>query len=527
MGDFLPHGTLLQGGTYRIDYALGRGSFGITYQAIHILLEKTIAIKEFYPRNHAFRNRVTGELIIPPDKQEGYKHGITLFLQEGRNLAQLNHPNVVRVENFFEERGTAYLVMEIITGNTLREELDAQPSKRLEPRKVKVLMNSLVDALTTIHQKGIYHLDIKPDNIMLTPEGRLVLVDFGASRQGLGTKTARAFTPDYAPPELIRGKPVGAESDLFEMGMMLYEMLTGKLPPSSLNRYPNDRWRPQGVDEPWLSMITAALQLKVENRPKSVEYWWRIALNFFEKQRQEIERQHHKTKAKARERVEHLRRQQVERPTRKQKVIQWHNPTNLKSLAISKLLISLLLVMIGFDSVDVFTSLIGLSKDFLDTFKYVIFFIEKTIFFVWIYRFHADLKNIFYDYPITPIGAVFRYLFPISFWGIWDTLSTFARRFKGESGNLTFFVQKMRLLTICLYIFISISLTSTLSDILKIYHQTTTEISSISTFLPFFCLLINSGKNVVDLLLLEIMMQAITKKVKLELWYDYKSIGRI
>jgi tetratricopeptide (TPR) repeat protein len=273
-------GTLLRGGDYQIDYALGRGGFGITYRAAHTFLEKVVAIKEFYPQEQAHREGETGRLTVPTSQEESYQRGLQRFEREGRTLAKLNHPNVVQVVDLFKERGTAYLVMELLAGNTLKDELDSQPGKKLSVKRVKTVMTALVDALTVVHQQGIYHLDLKPDNVMVTPEGRIVLVDFGASRQNLSTRSSsrqstRAFTEGYAAPEVISGEQVGAESDLFELGMMLHEMLTGKLPPSALNRALfNDNWIPQDLDEPWQGMITAALQIKPENRPKSVQGWW-------------------------------------------------------------------------------------------------------------------------------------------------------------------------------------------------------------------------------------------------------------
>lgn len=275
MRDVLPHATVLQNGTYRIDYALGRGGFGITYQAIHTALKKQVAIKEFYPQDQALRNGTTGNLIVPTAKQEIYQRGLQRFLREGQTLAKLNHPNVVRVENFFEERGTAYLVMELVTGNTLRQELDAQPNKNFSPARVEAIASALVGALEAVHQQGIYHLDIKPDNVLLTPEKRIVLVDFGASRQGLsGGTTSQAFTFNYAPPEIITGKNFGAASDLFELGMMLHEMLTGKLPPNSLDRILKDTWSPISLPEPWFTLLTSALRLSQEERPQNVSQWW-------------------------------------------------------------------------------------------------------------------------------------------------------------------------------------------------------------------------------------------------------------
>lgn len=275
MRDILPRNTLLQNGNYQIDYPLGRGGFGITYQAIHSSLKKTVAIKEFYPQEHALRNNSNGELIVPITKQEIYQRGIDRFLCEGQTLARLNHSNVVRVENFFEERGTAYLVMELITGDTLREELEKQPNKRFSFGQIENMLSALVGALTEVHLQGIYHLDLKPENILVTPEGRLVLVDFGASRQGLSSGTiSQAFTLNYAPLEVISGRDFGSASDIFELGMMLHEMLTGVLPPSSLDRLSGNTWEPQGFPEPWQYLLVSALSLYKEARSQNVQSWW-------------------------------------------------------------------------------------------------------------------------------------------------------------------------------------------------------------------------------------------------------------
>ncbi|BAZ38985.1 serine/threonine protein kinase [Calothrix sp. NIES-4101] len=275
MRDILPQNTLLQNGNYRIDYPLGRGGFGITYQAMHTSLEKVVAIKEFYPQEHALRNSASGELIVPTTKQEIYQRGIEKFLREGQTLAKIQNPHVVGVENYFQERGTAYLVMELITGNTLREELEAQVNRQFSPTQIEHIMSALVGALAEVHIQGIYHLDLKPENVLITSEGRLVLVDFGASRQGLSSNTtSQAFTLSYAPLEVMSGRNFGAASDIFELGMMLHEMLTGVLPPSALDRLAGNTWNPQAFTEPWQTLLTSALKLYQEERSQNVKSWW-------------------------------------------------------------------------------------------------------------------------------------------------------------------------------------------------------------------------------------------------------------
>lgn len=272
--DVLPMGKLLQGGIYRLDYPLGRGGFGITYRAIHISLEQPVAIKEFYPQEHAFRHGHTGGLTVPTTKYSSYERGLERFIEEGKILARLNHPNIVRVQNLFLEQNTAYLVMELLTGTTLKQELQSQPGKQLLPEKIEWITESLVKALTAAHRAGIYHLDIKPDNVILTTDGRVVLVDFGAARQGFRKDGTQGYTPEYAAPEVVAGQDVGPQSDLFELGMMLYEMFIGERATPALNRLIKDTWKPKALAEPWQSLVNSALIIAKEERPKTVEEWW-------------------------------------------------------------------------------------------------------------------------------------------------------------------------------------------------------------------------------------------------------------
>lgn len=279
MRDVLPPGTELNGGKYEIDYALGWGGFGITYAARHTTLLQNVAVKEFFPREHAVRNGTTGQVSVGTRERDTYERAMKRFVREGQVLAMISHPGVVRVRDHFEERSTAYLVMDLISpARTLHDEIDAHPGRRMPAEQVKRLMEQLVGALEAVHEKGIFHLDIKPDNILLTPGGQAILVDFGAARQGLGSRSTQAFTLEYAAPEVIAaGEDVGAESDLFELGMMLNEMLTGERPPTALSRLLNDTWKPTAIGAPWNALIASALRMKKEERPKSVALWWRQA----------------------------------------------------------------------------------------------------------------------------------------------------------------------------------------------------------------------------------------------------------
>jgi serine/threonine protein kinase len=281
MRDMLPPGTLLQGGNYRVDFALGQGGFGITYRAFDFTLDRPVAIKEFYPQDYVQRDSTSGGLTVPADSVEPYQRWLPRFEREGKILARLIHPGIVKVHYSFKERETAYLVMELLQGGTLADELKAQPEQRLSQERVIQVMSALVEALGMLHQEGVYHLDLKPDNVMITKAGRIVLVDFGSARQDISSmtsvrsrKSTSAFTMEYAPPELIGGKPVSAASDLFELGMILHELLTGQRPDSAWNRFMQDSWIPTGLTEPWLGMVNSALQLRPEDRPQNVVEWW-------------------------------------------------------------------------------------------------------------------------------------------------------------------------------------------------------------------------------------------------------------
>ena len=273
MRDVLPPGTELRGGAYRIDYALGRGGFGITYRAGNIYFKEVVAIKEYYPHEHAFREGATGKLNVPATQADSYQRGLQRFIREGQILRGINHPNIVGVKDIFEECGTAYLVMEMVDGKTLADELKTQPNGRLSPKRVEEIIGQLVAALDKVHQGEVHHLDLKPNNVLLAPDGRVVLVDFGAARRGFSSTTTQAFTLEYAPLELISGADVGPESDLFEVGMMLHEMLTGELPPSALERLRNT-WEPNSISDPWKSLLQKALAMDMEQRPSSIQTWW-------------------------------------------------------------------------------------------------------------------------------------------------------------------------------------------------------------------------------------------------------------
>ncbi len=279
--DLLTPETRLRNDTYRIDYAIGRGSFGIIYRAHHTALGETFAIKEFYPSDIVLRDQSNQWIIVPEQSKTLFARSRQRFVNEARILAKLNHGSVVRVYDMFEERNTAYMVMDLIEGQTLNRVLKVHPGRKLPIPKVEILVEQIVQALTAIHQAGIYHLDLKPENLILTTDNRLVLIDFGAARQAANLKQneTRSFTENYAPPEMMTGGEIGPETDLFELGMLIYQLITGKLPPSAMQRLTtNKSWQPEGLIPPWPQLLASALQLKREDRPQSIDKWWQDGL---------------------------------------------------------------------------------------------------------------------------------------------------------------------------------------------------------------------------------------------------------
>jgi len=272
--DLLQPKATLRGGTFHVQYALGRGGFGVTYRAEHVALDHIVALKEFFPEGAATRDRPSGLLMVSPEKTEMFNRGLTRFVGEGRLLARISHPNVVRVLDLFQDRGTAYLAMELLSGLTLRELLDTMPARRLSADRATTTVEHLVEALETVHGAGICHLDIKPENIIVRPDGQPVLIDFGAARQATSDAMTRSFTLEYAPLELLTGEAVGEQTDLYELGAVIHELLTGERPPQPLERIPVDRWTPGRLAEPWSSLLQQALQVRLTDRPATVQSWW-------------------------------------------------------------------------------------------------------------------------------------------------------------------------------------------------------------------------------------------------------------
>ena len=281
--DMLPTGTELHDRRYIIDYPLGRGGFGITYRAFDKVFEMVVVIKEFFPQEHVMRKGPGGNVAVPTTQHGNYERALNHFLSEARILAKIKKDNVVRVFDYFKHHNTAYIVMEMVDGCTLRELLEKQPNNCFPLKEVETIVDQMVIALDEIHRHNVFHLDISPDNVLRTNDGKIVLIDFGAARQSLLTSGEQIsdgphqYKLAYAPPEILAGQRVGPRSDLFELAMMVHELLTGVLPPSVLQRVATeDSWQPLLKDVRWQKLLARALHLKQEMRPASVSEWWNL-----------------------------------------------------------------------------------------------------------------------------------------------------------------------------------------------------------------------------------------------------------
>ena len=278
IGIALPLGTSLKNGEYKIGKVLGKpGGFGITYLGWNVQLETLVAIKEYLPLQIAGRGAGTTTVSVHAEENsEVFEYGLKSFLEEARTLAQLRHESVVRVQNFFRENGTAYMVMEYLEGQSLEEYL-AQIGRVTAPDAVALFL-PVLDGLAYMHQKNILHRDIKPANIYLTEEGKAILLDFGAARQAVQEKSqsmTAIVTPGYAPWEQYHRKgKQGPWTDVYACAATLYRMVTGQNPPEGAERVleddivPVDRLVP-GTDATIAAGIMAGLAVKVEERPQT------------------------------------------------------------------------------------------------------------------------------------------------------------------------------------------------------------------------------------------------------------------
>ncbi len=277
----LTPGQMLKNYRYIVGRALGYGGFGVTYAGFDALLEKRVAIKEFLPGELATRLPGTVKVSVFPGEatETQFISGLQSFMDEAERLAKFNSvDSIVNIFDCFVENDTAYLVMELLDGQTLKSYLDERG--RLPYNEALEIMIPVLDALRQVHSQGIIHRDISPDNIFLTNDGRVKVLDFGASRyaSAISEKSLSVILKyGYAPKEqyTTRGDQ-GPWSDVYAAGATLYRMLTGRKPDDALERAAHDTLIPPsklGVKLPKNAetAILNALNVEASCRTRSAE----------------------------------------------------------------------------------------------------------------------------------------------------------------------------------------------------------------------------------------------------------------
>lgn len=244
----LPSGTVLNG-KYLLGKCIGAGGFGITYLAMDLNSQSIVAIKEYFPTGLATRNILSSETerisVFPGREEEEYRQGLERFVTEARNLAKFQKiPGIATVKEFFFGNGTAYLVMDYIKGVSLKKYMKSRATP-LSEGEVLMLMHPVLTTLSQIHDKGIIHRDISPDNIMLSEDGKIYLIDFGAARVATvnGEQSLTIFLKHgYAPVEQYqrRGRQ-GPWTDIYAVCATMYWMLSGIVPCEAINRLERDQ----------------------------------------------------------------------------------------------------------------------------------------------------------------------------------------------------------------------------------------------------------------------------------------------
>jgi serine/threonine protein kinase len=270
----LPFNHILQN-RYIITGLIGQGGFGITYIAHDNKLDLKVCIKELFISG--YNTRGSGHTVLTQGKGGlSFPDFLERFVEEARQLARFNHPNIVRVLDIFQEHQTAYMVMEFVEGETFKEIV--QDSGPINFEQLKPLIKQLFSAVSAVHAKAMLHRDIKPDNILVDDQQRLVLIDFGSAREFAEGKTGKQtaiVTPGFAPPEQYNETAKrGPFTDVYALGATLYYVLTAVKPLTVTDRVnekmPSPRELNSNLSKSVSEAIMKALELKPENRYANV-----------------------------------------------------------------------------------------------------------------------------------------------------------------------------------------------------------------------------------------------------------------
>ena len=285
--DDLPAGTVLMQGNFILLHTIHMGGFGIAYLA-RDLNDQKVVIKECFPEAYCKRK---GRNVAPlsPSYREDFQAIQKQFKNEARILADLDHSNIVGINTVFEENGTTYMVLQHVQGRDLAD-LANEHSFKPTPSQVTKILCDVLDALNYVHEQGYLHGDISPDNIIITPELKPYLIDFGSAREiepplGLGLPVMRAVKDGYSPQEFyVAGGKTNPCSDIYSLAATFHHVITGERPPSAqdrlkaVSRQQDDPYRGLAAQAPkycetFVDAIDQALSSFPRRRQSSAEQW--------------------------------------------------------------------------------------------------------------------------------------------------------------------------------------------------------------------------------------------------------------
>lgn len=291
----LRQGTTLNSGKYTIEQKIGQGGFGITYKAVQNGLGRIVCIKEYFIENKCVRNTQARTVVPSGISRELFEKHRLAFVQEAQTLAQLHHPGIVEVIDVFDENSTSYMVMPFVEGQTLQSIVEKRGP--LDYSEAINYVAQVTDAIGYIHQRGILHRDIKPDNIIITADYKAILIDFGAARKFQQDKTQSHTvigTHGYAPIEQWDNvSRKGSYTDIYSIGATMYFILTGERPMEASDRralledmdgnmgggMPEPKKLNPNIPDEGNRTILKAMQIMPENRHQSVQEFMDDLLN--------------------------------------------------------------------------------------------------------------------------------------------------------------------------------------------------------------------------------------------------------
>ena len=280
--NMLQVGTILHG-TYKIESYLASGGFGNTYLAKNIEFDETYAIKEFFVKGVCQRGGNSTTISVSnAENTNSFEQQREKFKKEARRIRSLSNPHIVKVYDLFEENGTAYYVMDYVDGENLSARLK-RTNAPLAESEVRNYLNQILDGLEAIHNKGMFHLDIKPANIMVDSHDVVKLIDFGASKLqstvgGATMSTGISYTNGYAPSEQMAQSydKFGPWTDFYALGATMYKLLTNQEPPS-VSDLSEDETEDKhlalpmpNVSEEMKKLVVWMMQVNRLKRPKNV-----------------------------------------------------------------------------------------------------------------------------------------------------------------------------------------------------------------------------------------------------------------